>query len=84
MTSQLLNPPVIVTMSGKQESLYREYEEIFSRLGFEIEHFGGNEYALRAVPTDLYGCNEKQLFEEVMDELMLGPVRATLGAVEEK
>lgn len=84
VTSQLLNPPVIVTMSGKQESLYREYEEIFSRLGFEIEHFGGNEYALRAVPTDLYGCNEKQLFEEVMDELMLGPVRATPGAVEEK
>jgi len=84
LTSQLLNPPVVVTMSGQQESLYREYAAVFEKLGFEIEHFGGNEYALRAVPTDLYGCNEKELFEQIMDELELGPIRGNVSAIEEK
>ena len=39
-------------------------------MGFEIEEFGGNSYALRSVPTDLYGCDEAELFKEVMDELV--------------
>ena len=34
-----------------------------------MEPFGGNEYALRGVPTDLYGCGEKELFLEVLDHL---------------
>lgn len=68
--TQNLNPPVIVTLSGKEESLLRQYADAFETLGFEIEPFGGNEYAVRTVPTDLYGCNEKQMFEEIMDELL--------------
>ncbi len=67
--SQTLNPPVIVSLTGREEALFKEYGEYFAALGFETEAFGGSEYALRAVPADLYGCNEKQLFEEVLDEL---------------
>lgn len=84
ITSQMINPPVIVTMNGQQESIYKEYEAAFEALGFEIENFGGNEYAIRAVPTDLYGCNEKELFEELMDELTLGPIRGNASVMEEK
>lgn len=84
ITSQMINPPVIVTMNGQQESIYKEYEAAFEALGFEIENFGGNEYAIRAVPTDLYGCNEKELFEEIMDELTLGPIRGNASVIEEK
>ena len=84
ITSQMINPPVIVTMNGQQESIYKEYEAAFEALGFEIENFGGNEYAIRAVPADLYGCNEKELFEEIMDELTLGPIRGNASVIEEK
>jgi len=84
VTSQTVNPPVIVTLNGQQESIYKEYREAFEALGFEIENFGGNEYAVRAVPTDLYGCNEKELFEEIMDELALGPIRGNASVIEEK
>ncbi len=84
IVSQLINPPLIVTLGGRQENLYLEYASVFERLGFEIERFGGNEYAIRAVPADLYGCNEKELFEEIMDELMSGPVRGTVSVIEEK
>ena len=77
-------PPIIVSLTGKEEMILKEYDELFRKLGFEIEEFGGDEYALRAVPVDLYGCNEKQMFLEVLDELSdLGP-RESVKVVEEK
>ncbi len=84
ITSQMLNPPVVVSLNGQQETLYKQYEDVFATLGFEIEEFGGNEYAIRAVPTDLYGCSEKELFENVMDELTQGPIRGNITVIEEK
>lgn len=84
VSSQMLNPPLVVTMTGQQENVYKEYADVFAGLGFEIEEFGGNEYAVRAVPTDLYGCNENELFEEVLDELSQGPVRGNATVIEEK
>lgn len=84
IVTQNLMPPIIVSLTGKEEIILKEYEELFSNLGFEIEEFGGDEYALRAVPVDLYGCNERQMFLEVLDELSdMGP-RESLKVVEEK
>ncbi len=82
--SQGLMPPVIVSLSGQEEAVLKEYERVFAELGFEIEAFGGSEYAIRSVPVDLYGCGEKELFLEVLDELAEGPIRGNLKAVEEK
>ena len=70
MVSQNLNPPVVVSLTGREETVLTEYEEYFKELGFTVEEFGGNEYALRSVPMDLYGCGEKELFEAVLDELV--------------
>ncbi len=84
ISSQMLNPPIVVTLSAKEEQALAEYKPVFESLGFEVEDFGGNEYALRSVPTDLYGCNEKSLFLAVLDELSEGPVLKTLTVVEEK
>lgn len=81
--SQNLMPPVIVSLSGQEEAVLKEYEDTFAGLGFEIEAFGGTEYALRSVPVDLYGCNEKEMFLEVLDELCDGG-RSNIRVVEEK
>lgn len=75
--SQNLNPPVVVSLTGREETVFQEYEEYFKELGFEIEEFGGSEYALRSVPVDLYGCGEKQLFQAVLDELVDSPGGST-------
>ena len=84
LVTQNLMPPIIVSLTGREETILKEYGELFENLGFEIEEFGGDEYALRAVPVDLYGCNERQMFLEVLDELSeLGP-REGLKVVEEK
>lgn len=69
VVSQRLMPPIIVSLTGQEESILHTYEEAFAQLGFEIESFGGNEYALRSVPVDLYGCSERELFLAVLDEL---------------
>lgn len=84
ITSQTLNPPIVITFSGKEEAIYQEYASYFESLGFEIEEFGGNEYAIRSVPNDLYGCNEKELFLEIMDELLNKNIKGTPTVIEEK
>lgn len=82
--SQRLMPPVIVSLSGQEETVLTDNMETFASLGFEIESFGGSEYALRSVPVDLYGCNEREMFLEVLDQLAEGGNFGNLRVVEEK
>lgn len=84
VASQNLFPPIIVSLSAAEEQILKEYLECFLALGFEVEAFGGNEYALRSVPVDLYGCGERQLFLEVLDELSQGKIQNDYQVVEEK
>ena len=68
--SQMVNPPVIMTFSAQEEEIYLEFEDYFSNLGFQIDHFGGKEYAMRAIPQDLFGCdNAKEMFLEILGEM---------------
>lgn len=69
IVSQTLNPPLVVTMTGKERDCYLRHAEDFEALGFMIEEFGGNDYAVRGVPMDLYGYGEKDFFHEILDEL---------------
>lgn len=82
--SQNLNPPVIVTLSGAEESVLKEYQEQFQALGFEIESFGGNEYAIRSVPVDLYGCKEEEMLLAVLEDLSGHSVKGAPEIVYEK
>lgn len=82
--SQLINPPVIVTLTGKEETILKEYNELFREIGFEIEAFGGNEYAIRSVPTDLYGCSEAELFTEMLDELSEGQMKGAPNVIRQR
>lgn len=84
ISSQMLNPPIIVTLSGKEESVCKEYMNFFIEMGFELEAFGGNEYAIRSIPADLYGCDRGRFFIELLDELSEGPVKGTPTVVRQK
>lgn len=68
-TSQMLNPPLIITVSSGEAQILKEYKEQFQQIGFEIEPFEGKEYAIRAIPGNLYGLNERELFIEMLDDL---------------
>ncbi len=82
--SQGLMPPVIVSLSGQEESVLKTHLDTFAALGFEIEAFGGSEYALRSVPVDLYGCDEREMFLEVLDSLLDGTGFGSIRVIEEK
>ena len=77
VTSQNLLPPVVVTLSGSQSQIVEEIEEHLYKLGFEIEPFGGNEYVIKAVPTELFGISEKDLLFDIIDQYSLEGRKAT-------
>lgn len=66
-SAQYLNPPIILSLSLREEQILKNYREDFLKMGFEVEPFGGNEYALRSVPMDLYGFGEKELMMTMID-----------------
>ncbi len=70
LLSQGLLPPIIITLNPREEECIKENLTFFEELGFEIEHFGGKEWAVRSVPADLYNLNEESLLMELIDSLM--------------
>ncbi len=67
--SQSINPPIILTLSMSEEAMLKQYMDIFTDFGYEIEHFGGKEYCVRAVPYDLYSISKEDLLMEILDNL---------------
>ncbi len=67
--SQSLNPPIILSLNLREEETVKEYIDYFKELGYEIEEFGGREYAVRAVPFDLFSVAKKELLMEIIDDL---------------
>ena len=66
MTTQMVSPPVIVSLStAEEEALLRHMEE-FTTLGFEIENFGGREYAIKGVPGNLFSIDPTALFTDII------------------
>lgn len=68
-TSQLLSPPIILTLNMQEEELLHTYMDNFTALGFEIEAFGGREYAVRAVPDNLFSVASREVLTEMLDGL---------------
>lgn len=66
-TSQMISPPVIVTLDPQEEEALAVYKEQLKSLGFEIEPFGGREYAVCGVPGNLFDLNPKQILLEILD-----------------
>ena len=68
-TSQLISPPIILNLSMQEAELLRLYMDQFTRIGFEIEEFGQDSYAVRAVPDNLFSIAKKELLMEMIDNL---------------
>lgn len=83
-TSQQLSPPMILTLNMQEEALLSQYMEHFTGLGFEIEPFGGREYSVSAVPANLYGIAQKELFLEMLDGLAEQTGRVQAEMINEK
>ncbi|MCI1721382.1 MAG: DNA mismatch repair endonuclease MutL [Lachnospiraceae bacterium] len=69
VSSQGVSPPMIVSLDIREETLMKTYSGAFRDLGFEIEPFGGREYAVSAVPYQLSAIDSKELFRSILDHL---------------
>lgn len=77
--SQYLSPPLIVSLNLQEEAVLEANRKYFEDFGFSIEPFGGKEYCINAVPTNLYGLEEEELFLEMLDNLTTDKDKDPLG-----
>lgn len=66
---QQMDPPIVVTVTGTERQILMDVMEYLAELGFEVEEFGGNEFALRTIPMELYQNDPKDMFLEILSEL---------------
>ncbi len=84
VTTQICQPPQIVTLDGEHRLVLEKYMDKFEEMGFQIEDFGGNEYAIRAVPEDMYGLQEKDVFISLLDELQDGTKLSEVSLIHDR
>lgn len=69
VTSQMVSPPLIVSLTPQEADLVTRFMDVFRSFGYEISPFGGKDYAINAVPHNLYGIASEELFIEILDNL---------------
>lgn len=82
-STQGMQPPKVITLSVAMQDSYEQAKKIIADMGFEIEPFGGNEYAIYGMPDNLVGIEPEELLEQL---LTLGEdaKRITMDAVYER
>ena len=84
VSSQMINPPIILNLSMNEASLLEKYLDNFKEIGFEIEAFGGQDYAVRGVPADLYSLDSYEVLMDIIDNLSNETGRMVPDIVTEK
>lgn len=67
--SQQLMPPIILSLNIREREALVRNLDFLTEAGFEFEEFGGKEYAVRAVPGDLYNLVHYDVLIEIIDGL---------------
>ena len=83
-TSQMIDPPIILSLNSSEQLKLEQYMEHFTSIGFEIEPFGGKEYAVRAVPANLFSVAKRELLMEMIDDLAEGNGSGTPDLINER
>ena len=67
--SQQLLVPETIELSYREAAVIEKLLPDFANLGFQVEPFGGNTFAVKAVPTLLAGREVKPLILEIIEKL---------------
>ncbi len=67
--SQSISPALIVSLNSNEKQILEDHIDMIRQIGFEVEPFGGTEYAVTAVPADLYTLNDRDLFLSFLDDI---------------
>ena len=72
--SQLLLQPIAINVTAAEAAVIEDNRELLENFGFDVEPFGANAYALRAVPYILKEPSNAGFFTEILDMLKEQPV----------
>lgn len=67
-TSQRISPPIVMTLDARESEMLEKYRPQIEQFGYEVEHFGGKEYMISAIPDNLFNIDMKDLFIEMLDD----------------
>ena len=68
LSSQMINPPIIVTLTDLEQNVLKEHMDEFRGIGFDIEEFGGKEYKINAIPNIFPSIPKAELFNEMLSD----------------
>lgn len=83
-TSQRISPPIVMTLDAKESEMLEKYRPQIEQFGYEVEHFGGKEYMISAIPDNLFNIDMKDLFIEMLDDFSDATGRQTPDIITEK
>ncbi len=68
--SQQLMPPMVISVSYAERDAILAHYDLFMKLGYDIEEFGGNEFKINAVPANLYSLHGRDMFMDFVGSLI--------------
>jgi DNA mismatch repair protein MutL len=68
--SQQILFPIHLELSLGELEIFRTSKEIFQKIGFDLEPFGGKSILVRGYPQGLKNWNEGQLLLQIFDDLL--------------
>lgn len=83
-TSQRISPPIVMTLDARESEMLEKYRPQIEQFGYEVEHFGGKEYMISAIPDNLFNIDMKDLFIEMLDDFSNATGRQTPDVITEK
>lgn len=83
-TSQRISPPIVMTLDARECEMLEKYRPQIEQFGYEVEHFGGKEYMISAIPDNLFNIDMKDLFIDMLDDFSNATGRQTPDIITEK
>lgn len=83
-TSQRISPPIVMTLDARECEMLEKYRPQIEQFGYEVEHFGGKEYMISAIPDNFFNIDMKDLFIEMLDDFSNATGRQTPDIITEK
>lgn len=68
-TKQILMIPEVLEVKNNELQIVKDNMDLFDKVGFEVEEFGGNSIKISAVPSEITGIAIKELFYDLIDSL---------------
>lgn len=66
---QQIRPPKMITLSLPQQNALHQLHPVLMEMGFEVEEFGGNEYAIYGMPDNLVGIEPEVLMMDLLEHM---------------